>query len=156
MIGRDRRCPAAHPADPRPCDGPDDSVEIVDQTGVRTPACGLHGAVLLASLEHGRVYPLNGPKGSAITLFTRARSLPAFDFLTGPGVAKVATAEEAAVFPYGVDAPRAVSSCREGIEDRRRQGEDSQPSGAGLCWPGAGNARSSCLIETVTGARGNA
>jgi hypothetical protein len=54
-------------ADPQPCDGHHDAVRIVDQTGASADACLLHGAVLLASLDDGRVYPLNGK---------------AFDFLT--------------------------------------------------------------------------
>jgi hypothetical protein len=100
---RDGRCPAAHVADPRPCDGPTDSVQIIDQTGDATSACLLHGAVMLASLERGRAYPLNGPDGSAITVFTRAQRLPAFDFLTGPGAARVTTPDQAAVFPSATE-----------------------------------------------------
>lgn len=88
----DGRCPAAHVADPRSCDGQHDAVRVIDQTGVSTAACLLHGAVLLASLHRGRVYPLNGPKGSAIAVFALAQTLPAFGFLTGPAVARVSTA----------------------------------------------------------------
>ena len=106
---RDGQCSAAHVEDPRPCDGPTDSVRIIDQTGAATSACLLHGAALLASLERGRVYPLNGPDGSAITVFTRAQTLPALDFLTGPGVAPVTTAEEATVVPQ---APETTTSAR--------------------------------------------
>jgi len=71
-------------------------VRIVDQTGASTEGCLLHGAVLLASLAGGRVYPLGGAQGSAIEVFRRAQTLPAFDFLTDPGVALVDTANEAA------------------------------------------------------------
>jgi hypothetical protein len=74
------RCAAAHEEDARPCEGAIDAVQIVDQTGVAVAACLLHGAVLLASLDRARVYPLNGPEGSAITVFARARTLPPFDF----------------------------------------------------------------------------
>jgi hypothetical protein len=70
-------------ADPRPCEEQPDAVRIVDQTGASTEACLLHGAVLLASLQGGRVYPLNGPPGSAILVYTRACDLPPFDFLMG-------------------------------------------------------------------------
>ena len=66
----DGRCAAAHVADPRPYEGLKDGVQIVDQTDAAVSACVLHGAVLLASLEGGRVYPLNGPDGSAIAVFT--------------------------------------------------------------------------------------
>jgi len=75
------RCAAAHVSDPRPCEGRPDAVCVVDQAGAGTEACLLHGAVLLASLRHGRVYPLHGPQGSAITVYRRARDLPPFDFL---------------------------------------------------------------------------
>jgi hypothetical protein len=77
------RCPAAHAEDPRPCDGPTDTVRIVDRPGAEVAACPLHGAVLLASLDRGRVYPLAGPSGSAIGVYALARTLPPFDFL-GP------------------------------------------------------------------------
>ncbi len=75
------RCAAAHVSDPRPCQGQPDAVRVVDQTGAGAEACLLHGAVLLASLHHGWVYPLHGPQGSAITVYQRARDLPPFDFL---------------------------------------------------------------------------
>jgi hypothetical protein len=69
------RCSAAHSEDPRPCEGPTDAVQIVDQTGATAAACVLHGAVLLASLAGGRVCLLDGPQGAAIAVYTRA-----FDF----------------------------------------------------------------------------
>jgi hypothetical protein len=81
-----RRCPAAHADDPRPCDGRPDAVRIVDRAGGSAPACLLHGAVLLASLEQGRVYPLADPAGSAIAVFQRARTMPPFDFLDRAGL----------------------------------------------------------------------
>lgn len=49
------RCPAAHTADPRPCESVIDAVQIVDQAGVGVAGCLLHGAVLLASLHRSRV-----------------------------------------------------------------------------------------------------
>src|SRR5262249_6926495 len=70
------RCGAAHPDDPRPCEGRPDAVRVVDQTGVSTHGCLLHAAVLLASLAGGRVYPMHGPPGSAIEVYSRARMLP--------------------------------------------------------------------------------
>jgi hypothetical protein len=97
------RCPGAHVLDPRPCEGAADAVQIVDQTGAGIAACVLHGSVLLASLDRARVYPLGGPEGCAIIMYVRAWTLPPFDFLTGPGVARVTTAEEATVFPGGSD-----------------------------------------------------
>ena len=93
---RQVRCAAAHVSDPRPCQGRPDTVRIVDQTGADTEACLLHGAVLLASLHLGRVYPLHGPQGSAITVYQRARDLPPFDFL-----AKLVGDEDPVAARYG-------------------------------------------------------
>jgi hypothetical protein len=67
------RCPAAHAEDAQPCEGQPDAVSIVDQYGVRTAGCIRHGAALLASLESGKVYVLNGPDGSAIEVYYRAK-----------------------------------------------------------------------------------
>jgi hypothetical protein len=83
LDGLRQRCAAAHGEDPRPCEGATDAVQIVDQADVAVAACLLHGAVLLASLDRARVYPLSGPEGSAITVFTRAGTLPPVDFLSG-------------------------------------------------------------------------
>jgi hypothetical protein len=75
-----QRCAAAHADDTRPCDGPGDTVRIVDRTGEEMAACPLHGAALFASLDGSRVYPLNGPDGSAIAAYSRARTMRPFDF----------------------------------------------------------------------------
>lgn len=91
---------AALLADPRPCEGEPDEVRVIDQTGQGTSACLLHGAVLLASLEGGRIFPGYGGHASAIHVRCRAREMRPFDGVwTGPGVARVTTLEEAAVFP---------------------------------------------------------
>jgi hypothetical protein len=87
------RCTAAHALDPRPCEGAPDAVQIVDHAGDGVAACLLHGAVLLASLDRARVYPLGGPEGCAITVHVRARTLPPFDFLTDPSVSPVVDAD---------------------------------------------------------------
>jgi len=50
-----RHCPATHAEDIRPCIGPANAALIVDQAGSQTEGCVLHGAVLLASLDHGQV-----------------------------------------------------------------------------------------------------
>jgi hypothetical protein len=157
-----------------------DAVRIVDQTNASTPACLLHGSVLLASLERGRVYPLNGPDGSAITVFTRAQTLPPFDSLTSPGVARVTTAEDAAVFPYAPEKEHGSASepsacnAREGWADAEQDrgrtpagpaAEDHRPAQLPSTHAGCpsrcscsepGNARSSGWSETTTKARGNA
>ncbi len=174
-----RRCAAAHLADPRPCEGQWDAVRVVDQTGAGTEACLLHGAVLLASLDRGRVYPLNGPDGSAIVVFTRAQGLPPFDFLTGPGVARVPTVDEAAVFPAGPEPEHRDDDLRPFCAGDD-QNDDGLPAADGVLgsaectgvpgptstdsrrWshftrPDPGNARSSCWSETsVSRLRGNA
>ena len=149
-----QRCPAAHVADPRPCEGQRDAVRIVDQVGASTEACVLHGAVLLASLDRGRVYPLNGPEGSAIAVFTRAQTLPAFDFLTGPDVARVSTADRS-------DAGHHVGRTAAGltVESPTAPGVTSAKADrhSPPACPCSGNARSSPWIEaTVSGPRGDA
>lgn len=90
------RCTAAHALDPRPCEGAPDAVQIVDRAGDGVAACLLHGAVLLASLDRARVYPLGGPEGCAIAVYVRARSLPPFDTLTDPAASPLTTEGEAA------------------------------------------------------------
>lgn len=75
------RCAATHPEDTSPCEGNLESVRVVDQDGAESLACVRHGAVLLASLENGRVYPAAGsPEGVAIRVFQRAKNLRPFAF----------------------------------------------------------------------------
>lgn len=164
------RCEAAQVADPRGCEGRPDAVRIVDQTGASTKACLRHGAVLLASLHHGRVYPLHGPHGSAIVVYTRARQLPPFGFLTGPGADHVYTTDEAAVLPYAPEPPlpgthtsalgrrfeagtapgRSVSS-RHSVHSLRLDASGTGSAAAGNSdgngWSGPGNAGSSRWTE---------
>lgn len=73
------RCGAAHPDDPRPCDTQQDAVRVLDQTGTEVAACIRHGAMLVASLVDGRVYPLHGPAGSAIRCYVESRKLRPFE-----------------------------------------------------------------------------
>lgn len=76
------RCPAAHPDDPTPCDGPP-VVMILDRTNSGARGCEHHGARLLASLEGGRVYGLpDAPEGAAIRVFTAADSIRPFPWMT--------------------------------------------------------------------------
>jgi hypothetical protein len=178
---RNERCAAAHAANTRPCEGQPDAVRIVDQTGAGTGACLLHGAVLLASLCRGRVYPLNGPRGSAIAVYARARELLAFDVPTGVGVGHVPTMDEAAVSSYppeptwpGVEAPASGRLDGDGGDDaghrgvsgnafwvQRRNaghlGPATATNGDGNAWSGPGNARSSPWFEScVSRLRGTA
>lgn len=74
------RCPAAHPEDLRPCEGPPDAVRVVDREGNAAQGCLRHAATLLSSLDRGRVYPLRGSEGSAIEVYRRAQTMPPFDF----------------------------------------------------------------------------
>ncbi|WP_238431852.1 hypothetical protein [Streptomyces cavernae] len=97
------RCPAAHPDDPTPCDGPP-VVTVLDAQTAGADGCEHHGARLLASLEGGRVYPLpDAPEGAAIRVFQAAASIRPFPWLT--------------------DAPRTESSQRS-HDENRRGGED--------------------------------
>uniref|UniRef100_A0AAU2A2A3 Uncharacterized protein n=1 Tax=Streptomyces sp. NBC_00093 TaxID=2975649 RepID=A0AAU2A2A3_9ACTN len=73
-----QRCPAAHPKDPSPCDGPL-AVAVLDSSGAGTEACEWHGARLLASLEQGRVYGLpDASPGAAIRVFKSAGTMQPF------------------------------------------------------------------------------
>nr|QIZ01762.1 hypothetical protein HEP87_26755 [Streptomyces sp. S1D4-11] len=66
------RCPAAHPDDPTPCDGPA-VVTVLDAANAGADGCEHHGARLLASLDGGRVYALpDAPAGAAIRVFKTA------------------------------------------------------------------------------------
>jgi hypothetical protein len=84
----DRRCAAAHAEDVSACEGPLDAVRVVDELGGEVLGCVRHGAVLLASLECGRVYPGPGHDGYAIEVFKRAQQLKPFNF-RGPTVPTV-------------------------------------------------------------------
>ena len=76
------RCPAAHPDDPTPCDGPV-VVMVLDRTNAGAKGCEHHAARLLASLEGGRVYGLpDAPEGAAIRVFKAADSIRPFPWMT--------------------------------------------------------------------------
>lgn len=139
LLEETSRCGAAHVEDVRQCEGQRDAVRIIDRTGAGVAGCLLHAAVLLASLVDGRVIPLNGPDGSAIEVFRRAQTMPAFGFLDGQGIARADAAAEVTPIP-----PRSGAGTHDGDQGRLR-------------WSWSGNARSSCLIETTeSGPRGSA
>lgn len=73
------RCAAAHTEDPSACEGSPDALRIVDRTGAAVSGCVRHGAVLMASLEGGRVYPAT-VQGAAIETYERARVLRPYEF----------------------------------------------------------------------------
>lgn len=77
------RCPAAHPEDPTPCDGPP-VVTVLDAQNAGAEGCQHHGARLLASLAGARVVALpDAPDGAAIRTFKAADGLRPFPWLTG-------------------------------------------------------------------------
>ncbi|MER6351202.1 hypothetical protein ABT186_04955 [Streptomyces sp. NPDC001634] len=81
-----RRCPAAHPDDPTPCDGPL-AVTVLDRENAGADGCEHHAARLLASLDRGRVYPLpHAAEGAAIRVFKAADGLRPFCWLDGPRI----------------------------------------------------------------------
>lgn len=78
------RCPAAHPEDPTPCDGPP-VVTVLDAHNAGARGCEHHAARLLASLEGGRVYALpDAPEGAAIRVFKAADTIRPFPWVDGP------------------------------------------------------------------------
>jgi hypothetical protein len=78
----DTRCPAAHPDDPTPCDGPI-VVTVLDAHDAGADGCEHHAARLLATLEGGRVYRLpDAPEGAAIRVFKAAGITRPFPWLT--------------------------------------------------------------------------
>lgn len=77
------RCPAAHPDDTSPCNGPA-VVTVLDRGNAGADGCEHHAARLLASLEGGRVVPLpHAPEGSAVRVFKASDGLRPFAWLEG-------------------------------------------------------------------------
>jgi hypothetical protein len=94
------RCPAAHPDDPTPCDGPP-VVTVLDRDNAGADGCEHHAARLLASLDGGRVYALpHAPDGAAIRVFKAADGIRPFAWYE--------------------DAPRTEPSQRSHAENRER------------------------------------
>lgn len=158
------RCAAAHSDDVRQCEGQRNAVQIIDRTGASVAGCVLHGAVLLASLEGGRVAPLNGPDGAAIEAFRRAQVVPPFDFLGSRGVAvTVTTAVDPTdssnvrraqmVPPFDFLGSRGVAVTATTAVDPTDSSTLGTNSGVAMdacsCWSGTGNARSSCSKEIM-------
>ncbi|MGW5258906.1 hypothetical protein ACWERW_39585 [Streptomyces sp. NPDC004012] len=79
----DRRCPAAHPDDPTPCDGPV-AVTVLDPFNDGADGCEHHAARILASLERGRVFALpHAADGAAIRVFKAADGIRPFCWFDG-------------------------------------------------------------------------
>lgn len=69
------RCPAAHPLDTDPCDGPV-SVAVVDREQAGTRGCERHAARILATLEGAHPYALeDAPEGAAQRVFLASADL---------------------------------------------------------------------------------
>lgn len=84
QLPEDDRCPAAHPEDPTPCDGPS-VVTVLDATNAGADGCAHHGARLLASLDGARVYGLpDAAPGTAIRVFKAAAGIRPFPWVDGP------------------------------------------------------------------------
>lgn len=77
------RCPAAHPEDLSPCEGPQDAVTVVDRQGAEALGCVHHAARLYASLDRPRVYPSEGHLGAAVEVYRRAQQLKPFGWMRG-------------------------------------------------------------------------
>ncbi|MEU2734672.1 hypothetical protein ABZ656_04255 [Streptomyces sp. NPDC007095] len=79
------RCPAAHPDDPTPCDGPP-VVHIHDSANAGAEGCEHHGAQLLAVIKDGRSVALpHAEPGTASRVFTAAASIRFFASHDGGG-----------------------------------------------------------------------
>ncbi|MEO3767687.1 hypothetical protein [Streptomyces sp. B5E4] len=95
------RCPAAHPDDPTPCEGPAVAT-VLDVHNTGADGCEHHAARLLASLQDGRVYTLpDAPAGAALRVSTAADAIPPFVWNEG--------------------APRTQPNQRSHAENRRRE-----------------------------------
>lgn len=93
------RCPAAHPEDPEPCDGPV-TVTVLDSQEGSVNGCVTHAARLLASLGGGRARALPGaPPVDPLRALRQADRLPPY--------------------PWLVDAPRTEPSQRSRADNRR-------------------------------------
>lgn len=76
------RCPAAHPEDPTPCDGPV-VVTVLDANNAGADGCAHHGARMLASLDGA--YPIalpDAPVGTACRVFKASDGIRPFPWLT--------------------------------------------------------------------------
>ncbi|MEU5112045.1 hypothetical protein AB0G64_11130 [Streptomyces longwoodensis] len=77
------RCPAAHPEDPTPCNGPV-VVTVLDSSNAGADGCEHHAVRLLASLTGGRPVPKpDAPAGLAVRLFRAAHSTRPFPWREG-------------------------------------------------------------------------
>lgn len=76
-----RRCLAAHPEDPTPCDGPV-VVTILDRHNAGADGCEHHGARMLASLEGAYAISLPDHYGAAVRVTKAADAIRPFPWLT--------------------------------------------------------------------------
>ncbi|MFC8709979.1 hypothetical protein ACFUCQ_08570 [Streptomyces sp. NPDC057197] len=77
------RCPAAHPEDPTPCDGPV-VVTVLDRANAGADGCEHHAVRLLASVTGARPVPKpNAPVGLAVRVFRAADRTRPFPWREG-------------------------------------------------------------------------
>ncbi|MFF0967592.1 hypothetical protein ACWDQO_01700 [Streptomyces sp. NPDC003703] len=77
------RCPAAHPEDPTPCDGPV-VVTVLDRANAGVDGCEHHAVRLLASVTGTHPVPKPGaPVGLAVRLFRAAHHTRPFPWREG-------------------------------------------------------------------------
>ncbi|MFH8219842.1 hypothetical protein ACH4C2_11225 [Streptomyces sp. NPDC018057] len=77
------RCPAAHPEDPTPCDGPV-VVTVLDRANAGVDGCEHHAVRLLASVTGTRPVPKPGtPVGLAVRIFRAADRTRPFPWREG-------------------------------------------------------------------------
>ncbi|MFZ4240721.1 hypothetical protein ACOZGD_36865 [Streptomyces murinus] len=77
------RCPAAHPEDPTPCDGPV-VVTVLDRANAGVDGCEHHAVRLLASVTGARPVPKpNAPVGLAVRVFRAADRTRPFPWREG-------------------------------------------------------------------------
>ncbi len=84
MSPQNTRCPAAHPEDPTPCEGPADAVKVIDQHHSEVRGCVHHAARLYASLVGPRVYPV-AVESAALEVYYRAQRTEPFAWHTEGG-----------------------------------------------------------------------
>ncbi|MGW6795126.1 hypothetical protein [Streptomyces chartreusis] len=77
------RCPAAHPEDPAPCDGPI-VVTVLDSQNAGADGCELHAIRMLASITDARpVAKPDAPAGVTSRIFRAAQHTHPFPWLEG-------------------------------------------------------------------------
>ncbi|MGK5630788.1 hypothetical protein [Streptomyces sp. URMC 123] len=77
------RCAAAHARDTTPCEGPAETVTVIDAEGRELIGCLHHSARTLASVAGTRLHPLAALLPRAADVYHRAAELPPFAWEVG-------------------------------------------------------------------------